>query len=522
MRKTLLAATTTAVLAVGLLAPPTALAADATHVVVGHPITAPGLRLIGDTCDGSPAPPPNVTFLERQGGTLGASALGWSVNQTASEAGPAVTIQGDPTTISTAEVDVFAPTGTSGDAYAWFPTGTNSYYVGWRSFDVPAGQWIPYDLVDVGYWWSYYENGSFVFESQTTWTIQDWAAGEGATVAEMGVLLGCGGEQFYVDRMVVANAANSATYDFEAKPTPPPPPPVCYPGHVTPECPGPVDHRHHMAHLEWSTNGKDVKTGNSVSIRYGQSLWMLGHAHLHSDVSGDSWYSGVGALTSQLSAGSSVKTELGAFGPSQYAAVKESPERTTIYLFTARAQDGFPAVTSKEVTVYVQAKVRAKVLDRHLVEGQKLAVEGQITPGTRRVKVTLQRKVGGRWTSLTASRTRAGGKFNLTTQARSPGRWKLRVKVNTTSSNVGTVTRSATVKVDRYVPPKAKPKQKPPPAPVDNTPEVTAPVDTPEPTKVTTSAPTPPDRPTPTGRTAAVAGSTKSAAGTVAPRAGMD
>lgn len=518
MRKTLITAISLALLALGLVAPPPALAADATYTVTGHPLTAAGLSQQTYTCiDGVPQVTP--TLLERQGGTAGASALGWQVTPAGWTIGPRAVLAGDPYTLSKFEIDALAPTGTTGWAHVYFEDdgdGTQlSVNDGWVNLTLPAsGSWQHLDLSQLTYTWDWWVDD--IYQGQYSDTIQGFAGDSGAiSQATFDVVLGCGGEQFFLDRLMIAHAVNSVSYDFEAKPVPPV---VCHPGHVTPECPAPVDHKHHMAHLEWSTTGKDVQVGNAVTIRYGESVWMLGHAHVHSDLNGDSWYSGVGNLTSQLQAGSSVTTESGAFGPSQYAAVKETPERTTIYRFTAAAQDGFPAVTSKEVTVYVQAKVRARVLDKHLVQGQKLAVKGKITPGTKRVKVTLQRRAGGRWTSLTASRTGAGGKFSLTTSARTPGKWKLRVKVNTTSSNVGTVTRSATVKVDRYVPPKPRPQQPPPPPSVDPTPEVTAPVDTTEPTKLTASAPTPPDRPTPTGRISA-GGSTRSVAGTAAPRA---
>lgn len=525
MRKTLITAISLALLALGLVAPPPALAAASTYVVQGHPISAvTGMYEESYLCyTGAPAAQPSR--LERAGGSVGSGALGWQMSPAGSVVGPAAILAGDPATLNTFRVDVLAPTGTTGWVLAYFEDGPTAYYMGWAEITIPAsGSWQPRDFSTLVYDWDAYYNGVYD-DTYEGIGLQSWAEGRGVSEAHLSVLLGCGGESFYLDGLTVANAANSSTYDFEAKPVPCPdgsfaspcPAPPCHPGHVTPDCP-PVDHKHHMAHLEWSTTGKDVQVGNAVTIRYGESVWMLGHAHVHSDLNGDSWYSGVGTLTAQLQAGSSVTTESGAFGPSQYAAVKETPERTTIYRFTAAAQDGFPAVTSKEVTVYVQAKVRARVLDKHLVQGQKLAVKGKITPGTKRVKVTLQRRAGGRWTSLTASRTSAGGKFSLTTSARTPGKWKLRVKVNTTSSNVGTVTRSATVKVDRYVPPKPRPQQPPPPPSVDPTPEVTAPVDTTEPTKLTASAPTPPDRPTPTGRISA-GGSTRSVAGTAAPRA---
>ena len=262
---------------------------------------------------------------------------------------------------------------------------------------------------------------------------------------------------------MIGHSVNSVSYDFEAKPvpTPTPPPPAV---------------QHHVAHLEWSTDGKEVHDGNSVTIRYGQSLWMLGHGHVHADT-GNIWYSGVGTLSAEATKASAPTLLRGAFDQTHYAAVKVAPAQTTIYRFTADAHEGHAATSTDPVTVHVASRVRAKVRDRHLVEGQKLVVKGQVGPEVRGVKVTLQRKVGSKWVRLTTSKTRKGGRFTLATRTRTPGTWKVRVKVATTSTNVGTTTGSAKVQVDRYVPP--KPKQPPPPPSHDSTPESTAPVATP-------------------------------------------
>lgn len=477
-----MAALATMVLGIGLLAPPPAAAAASSYVVQGHPISAaPGMRLVGDVCSGTGSPP-TVTELARQGGTVGAGALGWSVDQASSEAGPAVRIAGDPATISAARVDVFAPTGTSGHAYAWFPVSDTSYYVGWRYFTVPGGQWIENDLTNVGYYWSYYANGQFVSETEDAWTIQQWAAGEGATVAEVGVLLGCGGEQFYVDDMYVANAANTVSYDFEPASAPPPPPP-----------PPP----HTVAHLEWSTNGRDVGTTDRLSIRYGQSIWLLGHSHVHT-AAGNEWYSGIGTVRYQPTRGAAGSLGLKGFDPDFYAAYRVRPTQETVYRFTADATGSFPSATSNQVTVLVSSKVRASIVDRKLVQGQRLAVNGRVWPAKGGVKVTLQRKVGKKWKKIESTKTRKRGRFAVATRADRAGTWVVRVLVAPTNTNLGTTTKAAKVNVKRFVPPKKN--QPPPPPPVDSTPEQSAPVTTPTPTQVSTTAPTPPDRPTNTGR----------------------
>lgn len=487
MRRTVIGAATLT-LAAGGLAPPPASAAANAYVISGHPITAaPGMLLVGDSCGGGGQP--TVTELARQGGTVGSGALGWRVDQADSEAGPAIELAGDPATLSAARVDVYAPTGTTGHAYAWFPESATSYWVGWRSFSVPAGQWIQNDLTNVTYTWSLYNNGQWVSDTESRWSIQDWADGAGATVSRVGVLLGCGGEEFYVDRMFAANAQHSASYDFEPKPPPPPPPP-------------PPPHEHLKTHLEWMTADKVIRTGDSLTVRYGQTLWMLGHSHIHS-TAGDSWYSGVGTLYETPARGARRVALNGAFSPSAYAALRVSPESKTIYEFAVPAHGPHEATQSGQVTVYVQSRVKAKVRDKSLVQGQKLAVEGKIVPAAKGVQVTLQRLVGKKWKKVATSRTGKGGRFTVAARASVPGTWKTRVKVATTGLNVGTTTKTAKVQVRKYVPPRKN--QPPPPPPVDSTPETSTPLSTPTPTQVQTTAPPPPPRPPNTDRPASVA-----------------
>lgn len=514
MRKTLLAAISLALLVLGLVAPSPALAADGLYTVVGHPLTAPGLAQQTYLCY-TGAPQVTPTLLELQGGTAGASALGWQMTPAGSVVGPRAVLAGDPTTLNRFEVDVLAPAGTTGWAHVYFEDNGDgndfSTNDGWVKLTVPAGaSWQHLDLSQLTYEWAWYENGFYqgIFNN----TVQGWAGLSGVIAnATFDVVLGCGAEQFYLDRLMIGHAVNSVAYDFEAKQV------QCPDGSFTPGCPVIPPPQHHVAHLDWSTDGKTVQDGTSVTIRYGQGVWMLGHGHVHA-ASGNIWYSGLGTLSAERTTASPSTAFRGAFTPMQYAAIKVMPTETTIYRFTADAHEGHPATVSEPVTVHVQSRVQARLLDRHLIEGQKVAVKGKVAPEVKGVKVTLQRKVGSRWSSITTARTGGGGKFTLATPARTPGSWKLRVKVATTSTNVGTLTGSATVKVDRYVPP--KPKQPPPTPHHDPTPEVTAPVVTPEPPKVTTSAPTPPDRPSPTGRTTAVAGTVAKVTGDAASRTG--
>lgn len=496
MRRTLLTVTAAVTLTVGGLAAP-AQAASNSYVVTGHPITAqPGISEATYRCfDGAPAA--TASYPERDGGTVGSSALGWQMTPAGSVLGPRVTLAGDPTTLNTFKADVLAPSGTTGWVRVYFEdNGDGTEFVqneGWAEVTVPAsGSWQTLDVTNWTYTWNWWVDG--VYQGQPANTVQGFAGASGAiTQATFDVLLGCNGQPFYLDGLAVRHAGHQVSYDFEKAPmTPTPTPP--------PE--------HHKAHLEWMTADKEIRTGDSVTIRYGQSLWMLGHSHVHSDA-GNIWYSGVGTLHETPAEGVRRAVLNGAFSPTKYAALRVSPKRNTIYEFSVDAHENHPATQSDPVTVRVQSKVKAKVRDKHLVQGQRLAVGGRILPRAKRVKVTLQRKVGTRWTNIASSKTTKGGRFGIATTARQPGTWRVRVKVATTGANVGTTTKTARVTVKKYVPPQKN--QPPPPPPVDTTPEVSTAVSTQQPTQVSTTAPQPPPRPPNTGRvagttTAAVAG----------------
>ena len=503
MRRTLLTVTAAMLLTVGVLAGPAEAASNA-YVVSGHPITAqPGISEATYLCY-TGAPQAQATRVERDGGTVGAGALGWQMTPAGSVIGPRVTLAGDPTTLTSFRADVLAPSGTTGWVHVYFEdNGDGTEFVqndGWAEVTIPAsGAWQPLDITNWTYTWDWWIDG--VPQNQAEDTVQGFAGASGAIAqATFDVVLGCNGQPFYLDGLAVRHNVNQVSYDFEKAPAPAPV--VCHVGHVMPGCPA-VDPGHLMAHMEWSTDGTTVQSGSSVTIRYGQSIWMLGHSHVHFADGSNAWYSGVGKLYQTPAKGVRTLALSGAFNPTQYAALRVSPKTNTIYQFEVDAHEVHPATASAPVTVWVQSKVKAKVVDKRLIEGQKLAVKGRILPAAKRVRVTLQRKVGGKWTSVSASRTRRGGWFDIATTARQPGKWTVRVKVATTGSNVGTTTKGAKVVVEKYVPPV---KNQPPPTPtVDPTPEVSTQVSTQQPTQVSTSAPQPPPRPTNTGRIASTA-----------------
>lgn len=492
MRRTAIAALATMVLGIGiaLVSPPAAQAASNAYVVKGHPVSAqPGIAEATYLCfDG--APDVAATRLERDGGTVGSSALGWQKTPAGSALGPRVTLAGDPTTLNTFKVDVLAPSGTTGWVHVYFEdNGDGTQRVqndGWAQVTLPAsGSWQSLDVTNRTYTWDWWIDG--VYQGQPTDTVQGFAGDSGAIAqATFDVVLGCNGQPFYLDGLAVRHAAHQVAYDFEKAPAP-----VVH------------DHGHLMSHMEWSTNGTTVQTGSSVTIRYGQSLWLLGHSHVHYADGTNSWYSGIGTLYQTPAKGESSVALKGAFDPTRYAALKVAPKRNTIYQFAVEAHPPHPATTSDPVSVFVQSRVKAKVLDKQLVEGQRLAVKGRILPAAKRVKVSLQRKAGNRWKNVASSKTRKGGWFDLSTRARKVGKWKVRIQVDSTGTNVGTTSKAVKVVVKKYVPPPKAPSQPPQQPVADPTPEHTSVNTLPPPPEVPDDAPKPPPRPTNTGRIAA-------------------
>src|SRR4029078_10625637 len=92
-----------------------------------------------------------------------------------------------------------------------------------------------------------------------------------------------------------------------------------------------------------------------------------------------------------------------------YAAYRIAPKTQTTYWFASDASDTYEPSGADTVTVKVCTGVDGRVLDRTIKVGQRAAIKGHIMPLTRGVKVSLQRKVGGRWATVATGRTASRG-----------------------------------------------------------------------------------------------------------------
>ncbi|WP_107764293.1 hypothetical protein [Nocardioides terrigena] len=463
-----------ALLPLTLLAPP-AHAAETAYVVAGHAAlaTTPNLRLVGDSCTSVVSPPLQYN-LAQASGTLGSHALGWQLGSTGYEVGP-VAFTPEPASLGAFEVDLLAPGGSSrGHVFARYYQDADTYWQGWAPLTASTTTWQRYNLLGVQLTWSQYDQGAFVQTWPGTYTVPGFTQflGNGNGV-ELGVLMGCDGEAFYADRLRVGSAATSSSYDLDGAPS--------------------------MAHLEWSTDGETVRDGAGFIAGFQQKFWMLGHSHGHAGAVPE-YYTGPGTLWSRTWGQTDfVRVADGTFDAQYYAGFAVRPSRRTEYWFSATGSPVYEGSQSETVVVDVAARIKARLLDARITEGQRITVVGRIKPGNKGTTTWLQRRVGRQWRTLDKSKTRSGGKFTLTAKAGHPGRWNVRVVVGSGKGNVGALTRSARVRVDRYVPPKKKPTAPPPVVqpPAQQQEETVTTTAAP----VVTGAPPAPDRSTPTGRT---------------------
>lgn len=431
--------------------------------VEGHDLEAAGLFQFRDRCStfATTTPPAPDSYLWRSG-TRGTHSIGWQYAETDWEVGAMAPVP-EPTELTVFSEDVHSPGGdATGHVVAFYYDATagytEGYWVGFAGLSHAGNEWATYERADTVLTWSYFQTGYSEVNAYSG-SVRDFATRRGGDGfgAWVGIALGCGGERFFVDRLRVGDGSDLTTYDFEGVSS--------------------------KSHLEWSKDGETVRDGN-LTIQYGQKVWMLGHSHGKGT---HATYTGLGVFWAKTQGRSKFRKQgSGAFDPTYYAALKVSPRRETVYRFTSEGSDVFDTSVSEQITVQVQAAVRAKVLDRTLMQGQLLKIKGSIKPGNKGVKVTLQRRVNGDWVTLDRSRTRSRGKFGLAVRARVPGTWTVRVAVADGKGNLGTDTRPVDVTVKRRPAPQPGPTPGPTPGP-----------QTPAPTESEPPPPTPDTPPSP-------------------------
>ncbi|HET7690622.1 MAG TPA: hypothetical protein VFK41_09600 [Nocardioidaceae bacterium] len=452
MTRKLIAVLAAAVLPAVLLAPP-ARAAETPITVDGHSdLASSGLWLRVNAC-GNPVSSPlqGATQLVSTTQSSGTTSLGWDFTRAGNQAGP-LAHYADTSGLSTVSVRFFSDGFVDGHLIAFFDvyddaTGNTGWYVGTSNkftFDSDNGDQLTAGSAELDW---------FLVDGEWNRILPEYDR-ENYTIAEMGAewgdhggvwtgfVLGCNSNAFYLDDLTVGGGATTYRYDLE-----------------TPQIQS-------MAHVEYSPDGKVVRNGN-VTIKFGQRLRVLGHAHGHHD---DVYFQANGALWAQPFGKSWRQVSTGFFDPDYYASFAQRPSHRTVYYFTTGADAIHSAANSEYMVVNVRARASIKILDRTLVEGQRITALGVMRPGNRGQKLKLQRRVNGTWKTFASGRTGRDGKYRFSGVASSPGTWKVRVLVESGNGNLGTKTATRDVFVEKYVPPPPKPDDNvvvyvPPPVP---------------------------------------------------------
>ncbi|MFB9359428.1 M4 family metallopeptidase [Actinoplanes nipponensis] len=112
------------------------------------------------------------------------------------------------------------------------------------------------------------------------------------------------------------------------------------------------------------------------------------------------------------------------------------PSGTTAYRIRYAGSSGAWAATSATPSATVRYTVTIKASTTRPKAGKKIRITGTAKPGRAGVKITLQRKVGSRWLTVTSTKTAASGAYSF---SRSFGRgaWTLRVSVAGGTTNAG-------------------------------------------------------------------------------------
>ena len=430
---------TVAALALVLIINPVAPPASAANTVVevpGHAgLPGAGLWYVAQRCDNLFAGP-NSQFLETpvmDRGARGTHALGWQYPTTGNEVGVLAHVP-NPRSLSVIETHIRGASGpgVTGHALAVYDDSsanfTGARWIGLSQATVNVAGWARGDAGNWDLTWYWYAANGAVLDGPYTLTVAELANARGTdgSGAYVGFAMGCDGQQFFMDGLTVGNGANSVTYDYEGLPS--------------------------ASRLQWWTGNK-VRNGD-FAVGYGSKFWMLGDSY---DARTGAFFVGAGTFFERRYGSTNfVPVKTAGFDLDSYAAYKASPKRQTTYWFGTDGSNAYEGSAANTVTVKVASGVSGRLKDDTLRPGQRAVVTGRLKPANRGVKVSLQRRLGNGWTTVSTTRSHAGGAFVIGVTARSPGTMVLRLSIAKGKGNLGTKTNSVTVTV------KPRPRPDPP------------------------------------------------------------
>lgn len=123
-----------------------------------------------------------------------------------------------------------------------------------------------------------------------------------------------------------------------------------------------------------------------------------------------------------------------------------APATTTAYRVKFAGSSGMWPATSATVTTTIRYAVTVTASTTRPKANKKIKITGTTKPGRAGVKVTLQRKSGSRWVTVTSAKTTASGKYSFS-RAFKRGTWKLRTVVPGSAYNAGATSSTVKLKV---------------------------------------------------------------------------
>jgi hypothetical protein len=122
------------------------------------------------------------------------------------------------------------------------------------------------------------------------------------------------------------------------------------------------------------------------------------------------------------------------------------PSTTTAYRVSYPGSYGMWAATSATPSATVRYAVKIKASTTRPKAKKKITINGTVRPVRAGVKVTLQRKVGSKWVTVTTVKTAKNGTYSIA-RAFTRGTWTLRVSAAGGSANATATSSTVTLRV---------------------------------------------------------------------------
>jgi hypothetical protein len=281
--------------------------------------------------------------------------------------------------------------------------------------------------------WRHYTDGVHDADAGSQ-TIAAFAASHGGDGdgAEVGFVYGCDGSAFYVDELKAGATGAVTRYDFEG----------------------------YRTRASLLVGGKRKAT---TTLAYGRARSLgvrLGEAVGGAGVAGKVMVQARRLSAKKFRTVDRVRTDRRG-----RAAVKVKPTRSTAYRLRYAGSQSREGDSSSVFKILVAMDVTARLSDSSVRRGKTFHMSGRVRPGVR-TRVLLQRRIGGKWTTVTRGRTARNGSYRLAGSTRATGRTYWRVKASGAKGLVG----SASGVRELMVTSPAPPPDEPPPPPDDEPP----------------------------------------------------